>query len=930
MRRATIRQEGDETMSKKWVYLFEEGDQSMRQLLGGKGANLAEMSKMDLPVPAGFTITTEACIEYTRLGGKLPEGLMDQVREAMTKVEGQMNRSFGAVVDPLLVSVRSGAAVSMPGMMDTILNLGLNRQTLLGLADATNNPRFAYDANRRFIMMFGDVVLDIAKTRFEKVLSEHKKRLGVKLDTQVGSAAMQEVCNDYLALVLKETGAGFPGDPWKQLEMAIEAVFKSWNNERAFTYRKRERISDDLGTAVNVQAMVYGNLGNDSGTGVAFTRDPATGEHKLYGEYLMNAQGEDVVAGVRTPHPISDLRAQSAALYEEFDAIGRGLERHFRDMMDLEFTIERGRLWILQCRVGKRTGAAAVRMAVEMVDEGLIDRNEAIRRVHPSQLDQLLHPRLDPQAMHDEGVRPLVTGIAASPGAAVGKIVFSADDAERLGKAGEPVILVREETSPDDVHGMLEAKGILTARGGKTSHAAVVARGFGIPCVAGCESLEIDEEAQEIHARGETFKAGDWMTLDGSDGRIYGGQIPLIPPEVTGWFGRLMGWCDEVRELEVRTNADNARDARQAVEFGAQGIGLCRTEHMFFETDRLPIVREMILAEAEDKRLAALNKLQSVQQDDFEELFEVLEGRPVTIRLLDPPLHEFLPSYPELLQQVTELKLANNVLQGRALGAVLAEREKLLHAVESMRESNPMLGLRGVRLSLMFPGIVEMQTRAIYRAACKVARRGVPVNPEVMVPLVGHVNELKIIRARVIEIAEEAIGEQRCDIAIRVGTMIEVPRAALTAHEIAQEADFFSFGTNDLTQMTFGVSRDDAEGAFLQAYVERKILPANPFESIDIAGIGRLMRFAVTEGRQARPGLKCGICGEHGGEPASIAFCHELGLNYVSCSPFRVPVARLAAAQAALDGPRGGASAAALPKPEPQAKPARSRAKKAS
>ena len=886
-------------MSKKWVYLFSEGDASMRPTLGGKGANLAEMQRLGLPVPPGFTITTEACNAYRAAGGKMPEGLMDQVREAMTSIESDLGKGFGDMQKPLLVSVRSGAAVSMPGMMDTILNLGLNRSTLFGLAAATENLRFANDANRRFIMMFSDVVLGISKAKFEKVFAEHKNRHGARLDTEVSAGVLQEVNSESLALVLKETGQGFPGNPWKQLELAIEAVFNSWDTNRAKVYRKRERIADDLGTAVNIQAMVYGNLGNDSGTGVAFTRDPSTGEHKLYGEYLMNAQGEDVVAGVRTPHPIHDLRAQNEALYEQFNELSYGLEKHFKAMMDLEFTIERGRLFVLQCRVGKRTGAAAVRMAVEMVKEGLIDKAEAVRRVTPDMLDQLLHPRLDPADLNTRGIRSLVTGLAASPGAAVGRIVFTADAAEREGKLGNPVILVREETSPDDVHGMLEAKGILTARGGKTSHAAVVARGFGIPCVSGCEALHIDHGANEMHTRGETFKEGDWLTIDGGDGRVYPGQLALIAPKVTGSFNELMTWCDEFRTLKVRTNADSPRDARQAIEFGAEGIGLCRTEHMFFETDRLPIVREMILATDERKRVAALQKLQSVQQQDFEELFEVMDGKPITIRLIDPPLHEFLPSYDELLQQVTELRLAQNVLGGRAMASVLEDKEQMLRAVEQMRESNPMLGLRGVRLSIMLPGIIEMQTRAIFQAACKIKRRGIEVNPEVMVPLVSHANELKLVRATIERVAADSLAEYACDFPVHIGTMIEIPRAALTAADVAKHADFFSFGTNDLTQMTFGVSRDDAEGRFLQQYVDTKLLPENPFESIDQDGVGRLMKYAVNEGRSVKP-LKCGICGEHGGEPKSIAFCHEIGLDYVSCSPFRVPVARLAAAQAAL------------------------------
>ncbi|MEZ4471336.1 MAG: pyruvate, phosphate dikinase [bacterium] len=890
-------------MSEKWVYRFDEGDASMKGLLGGKGAGLAEMSRMGLPVPPGFTITTRACNAYQAAGGRLPEGLLDQVKVALAQLEADTGRRLGDPEAPLLLSVRSGAKFSMPGMMDTVLNLGLNRDTLAGLVRSTGDERFAYDANRRFVMMFSDVVLGLPKSRFEQILTRYKRQAGVKEDTQLGVGPLKALCNDSLALVLQETGAGFPGDPMTQLTLAIEAVFKSWNNERAVVYRRRERIPDDLGTAVNIQAMVFGNLGPDSGSGVAFTRDPATGERTLYGEYLMNAQGEDVVAGVRTPHPIADLRAQNPRIHQEFQDLAANLEARFRDMMDLEFTIERGRLYVLQCRVGKRTGPAAVRMAVEMVDEGLIDAAEAVRRVTSDQLDQLLHPRIDPHDLHARGLRTLATGIPASPGAAVGQIVFDADAAEAAGKVGRPVILVREETSPDDVHGMLGAKGILTARGGKTSHAAVVARGFGVPCVVGCEALHVDHEARTLTVRGEVLAEGAWLTLDGSDGRVFGAQLALIAPEIGGWFGRLMEWCDGFRRLEVRANADNPRDARQAVAFGAQGVGLCRTEHMFFETDRLPIVRALILADSDDQRRAALQKLQTVQQADFEGIFEAMAGRPVTIRLLDPPLHEFLPAHDELLAQVIELRLAQNLVSGRALAGVLAEKEAQLAAVEAMREQNPMLGLRGVRLSLVMPGIAEMQTRAVVKAALKVRHRGIAVHPEIMVPLVGHPQELARVRATVEAIAAELIADapeaERFPLA--VGTMIEVPRAALQAGSIAAHADFFSFGTNDLTQMTFGLSRDDA-GRFLHTYVEQKILPDDPFETLDQAGVGRLMTLAVSEGRATKPGLKCGICGEHGGDPRSIGFCHAIGLDYVSCSPYRVPVARLAAAQAALAG----------------------------
>lgn len=868
----------------------------MKELLGGKGANLAEMSNIGLPVPPGFTITTEVCNEYYATGKKLPAGFMDEVRTAMAAVEADLGKKFGDPTNPLLVSVRSGAKFSMPGMMDTILNLGLNHQTLEGMIKQSGNERFVYDANRRFIMMFSDVVLGIDKHNFEHIFDEAKRKKGIKQDTDLTADDLKQICNEFLALVLTHRGEGFPSDPWVQLELAIEAVFKSWNNDRAIYYRRTEKIPDEIGTAVNIQSMVFGNLGDDCGTGVAFTRDPSTGEDELYGEFLMNAQGEDVVAGVRTPVVISELKAQNPRIYDEFHAIGRRLEEHYKDMMDLEFTIERDRLFMLQCRVGKRTGPAAVRMAVEMVGQGLISKEEALQRVNGSHLDQLLHKRIDDK----EATKPVATGLAASPGAAVGKAVFDADTAERLGHAGEKVILVRDETNPDDVHGMLAAQGILTARGGKTSHAAVVARGFGIPCVAGCEALSVNLNAREFTVGGLTIREGDWITVDGSKGHVYSEPLALIDPEVSGDFGTLMTWADEFRTLKVRTNADNPRDAQVAVGFGAEGIGLCRTEHMFFEPDRLPIVQDMILAKSETQREAALQKLLVSQQSDFEGIFGAMDGKPVTIRLIDPPLHEFLPSYEELVKVVTELRLAVNTLGGQALKDVLAEKETMLHAVEGMKEANPMLGLRGVRLSIVFPGIVVMQTRAILQAAAKLIKQGKAVQPEIMIPLVSTVNELRVVQGQLETVAKEVIKEQGVDIPYTFGTMIEIPRAALTAGEIAEYAQFFSFGTNDLTQTTFGFSRDDAEGKFLQRYVEQKILSANPFETIDRTGVGRLMKLAVEEGRNTRNGLKCGICGEHGGDPESIYFCHEIGLDYVSCSPFRVPIARLAAAQAAI------------------------------
>ncbi|MER3474792.1 MAG: pyruvate, phosphate dikinase [Armatimonadota bacterium] len=884
-------------MAKKRVYLFEEGNAQMRDLLGGKGANLAEMTNIGLPVPPGFTITTEVCMEYLRSGGKFPEGLMDDVRAAMAEVERRMGRKFGDPENPLLVSVRSGAKFSMPGMMDTILNLGLNAKTVEGLIKQSNNPRFAYDAYRRFIMMFSDIVLDVERHQFEELLDEYKKKLGVTQDTEVPADALKQLCGDYLALVQAETGRSFPEDPYEQLQMAIEAVFRSWNNPRAQVYREREGIPWDLGTAVNVQTMVFGNMGDDSGTGVAFTRDPATGAKELYGEYLVNAQGEDVVAGIRTPMHLSELKTLNPDIYKQFEEIAVLLEKHYRDMMDIEFTVEKNRLFILQCRVGKRTSLAAVKIAVDMANEGLISKDEALLRVKPGDIDQLLHPQIDPKAK----VQVIAKGLAASPGAAVGRAIFDADTAAERGKA-EPVILVRPETTPDDIHGMLASKGVLTARGGMTSHAAVVARGFGIPCVAGCEAISIDLNKREFTTNGVTVKEGDWISINGSTGEVILGQAPLVDAMFTDELHELLAWADERRRLGVRTNADNPRDAKQAVEFGAEGIGLCRTEHMFFEPDRLPVVQDMILARTEAQRRAALAKLLPVQQKDFEDIFEVMEGRPVTIRLIDPPLHEFLPSYEQTLREETELRLAVNALGGKALEGILAEKERLLEAIEGMREFNPMLGLRGCRLSILFPEIVEMQVRAILQAAVAVKRRGIDVHPEIMIPLVGEVNELVFVREKLEAVAKAVVEETGEDIDYKFGTMIEIPRAALTAEEIAQHAEFFSFGTNDLTQTTFGISRDDAEGKFLQKYVEMDILPANPFEKLDRKGVGKLMKMCVQDARQVNPSIKLGICGEHGGEPSSVEFCHEIGLDYVSCSPFRVPIARLAAAQAAIKG----------------------------
>jgi pyruvate,orthophosphate dikinase len=888
-------------MSNKRVYLFREGNASMRDLLGGKGANLAEMTNIGLPVPPGFTITTEVCTEYYTAGKHLPTGLIDEMKVALSDIEKQMERTFGGSTKPLLVSVRSGAKFSMPGMMDTVLNLGLNPTTVAALIAETGNPRFVYDSYRRFIMMFSDVSFGLSKHDFdEHILKEYKAKKGVKLDLDLDADDMKAVSELFLAHVRDHAGREFPTDPLEQLALAVEAVFKSWNTDRAIYYRRTEKIPDEIGTAVNVQSMVYGNAGDDSGTGVAFTRDPSDGTRALFGEYLMNAQGEDVVAGVRTPVPISELERQSPEVYAEFVRLANTLEKHYKDMQDLEFTIEHNKLFMLQCRSGKRTGPAAVRLAVEMVGEGLITKEEALLRVTGAHLDQLLHPRLDPAAL--DSATLLATGLAASPGAAVGKAVFDADTAAELGThggKGEKVLLIRDETNPDDVHGMMAAQGILTARGGKTSHAAVVARGFGIPCVAGAETLNVDVRAKQLKVGDTVVKEGDLVTLDGTTGKVYLGSLPLIDPEVSGSLGTLMGWADDARRMKVRTNADNPRDAKQAIEFGAEGIGLCRTEHMFFEQERLPIVQQMILTKDEAIREDCLAKLLVMQQGDFEGIFEAMAGKPVTIRLIDPPLHEFLPNHESLVRETTELKtrIAHGV---GGLQAELTAKLHMLHDVESMKEANPMLGLRGVRLSIIFPGLVRMQTRAILQAAAKLIKNGVQVLPEIMIPLVSTVNELRVVQNALEAEAKKVVEEQGVAIPYQFGTMIEIPRAALTAAEISQYAQFFSFGTNDLTQTTFGFSRDDAEGKFLGQYVEKKILARNPFETLDTVGVGRLMHMAVEEGRAARNGLKCGICGEHGGDPESIYFCHELGLDYVSCSPFRVPIARLAAAQAAI------------------------------
>jgi len=878
--------------------MFEEGNAQMRDLLGGKGAGLAEMSNAGLPVPPGFTITTEACIAYYDAGKQFPDGMWEQTLVALRETEKRAGKVFGDSENPLLVSVRSGAKMSMPGMMDTVLNLGLNDDTAAGMIKLTNNARFVYDAYRRFVQMFGKVVMGVEGELFERILDEFKDRHGPNAsDTDLTTEELREITARFKELAREETGLAFPEDPYDQLRMAIGAVFDSWNRKRAIDYRNFNGIPHDLGTAVSIVTMVYGNMGFDSGTGVAFTRDPATGEKKLFGEYLLNAQGEDVVAGIRTPHKISELQKDLPEAFEQFLDICNLLENHYRDVQDMEFTIERGKLWMLQTRTGKRTAQAAIKIAVDMVHEGVISKEEAIQRLDPLQMDQLLHKRIDPNAE----VEVLAKGLNASPGAASGRAVFDADRAEELGKQGESVILVRPETNPDDVHGMLQAAGILTARGGATSHAAVVARGLGKPCVAGCEALKIDLEARQFTANGTTIHEGDIISINGTTGEVILGAVSMIEPEMTDELQQLLSFADEIRRLGVWANADYPRDAQRARDFGAEGIGLCRTEHMFFEENRLPIVQRMILADNETDRDAALNELLPMQRGDFEGIFHVMDGLPVIIRLIDPPLHEFLPSHDELLVRTTELRTRQELGQiTDQEQAELAEKESLLKAVESMRESNPMLGLRGIRLGITMPGITRMQVRAIFQAACRVAAEGVDVHPEVMIPLTGHVNELKVTQVALEEEAKKVMAEEGREIDYKFGTMIEIPRAALTAGEIAEYAQFFSFGTNDLTQTCFGYSRDDAEAKFLLKYVEDGILPANPFQTLDTIGVGRLINIAVQEGRATRPGLEVGICGEHGGDPASIMFCHQAGLNYVSCSPFRVPIARLAAAQAAL------------------------------
>ena len=876
-------------MNKKYVYLFSEGNGSMRELLGGKGANLAEMTILGMPVPQGFTVTTEACTRYYDDGKVIADEIQEQIFAHLSKMEEIAGKKFADPENPLLVSVRSGARASMPGMMDTILNLGLNDTVVEGLAKITNNPRFAYDSYRRFIQMFSDVVMELPKSYFEKVIDEMKEAKGVKLDTELTAEDLKELVNKFKAIYKEQKGTDFPSEPKEQLLEAIKAVFRSWDNPRANVYRRMNDIPYSWGTAVNVQTMVFGNTGDTSGTGVAFTRDPATGEKKLFGEFLINAQGEDVVAGIRTPQTIDQLKDVMPEVYEQFADIATKLENHYADMQDMEFTIERGKLYMLQTRNGKRTAAAALKIATSLVDEGKISEEEAVLRVEPKQLDSLLHPQFDAAAL--KAATPVGNGLAASPGAACGRIVFTAEDAKEWAERGEKVILTRLETSPEDIEGMVVAQGILTVRGGMTSHAAVVARGMGTCCVSGCGDIKINEEAKTFTLGGRTFKEGDYISLNGSTGAIYGEAIKTVEASISGDFERLMKWADEKRRLKIRTNADTPQDTEQAVKFGAEGIGLCRTEHMFFEGERIKAIREMIVAKTVEAREAALAKILPYQKGDFEEMYRVLEGKPMTIRFLDPPLHEFLPTKEEDIIEIA--------------GELNISVEELKNVISSLHEFNPMMGHRGCRLAVSYPEIARMQTTAVISAAIQVNKEHPEYNivPEIMIPLVGEVKELKFVKDIVTETADKLIKEADSDMKYHVGTMIEIPRAALTADEIAKEAEFFSFGTNDLTQMTFGFSRDDA-GKFLDFYYDNKIYESDPFAKLDQVGVGKLVEMAVELGRKTRPDIKLGICGEHGGDPSTIEFCDRIGLNYVSCSPFRVPIARLAAAQAAIKASR--------------------------
>ena len=871
-------------MSVKYVYSFNEGSKEMKSLLGGKGANLAEMTKIGLPVPPGFTITTQACNDYYENNKTIKQEIIDQIEEKLLSLEKDLNKQLGSEENPLLVSVRSGAVISMPGMMDTILNLGLNDKTVIALAKATNNERFAYDSYRRFIQMFSDVAMEVPKYKFENVLDNYKEENNFKFDTDLTCEHLKSIVEEYKAIYKKEVGEDFPQDPKKQLMLAVEAVFKSWNNPRAIVYRRLNDIDNNLGTAVNIQSMVFGNMGDTSGTGVAFTRDPATGENKLLGEYLINAQGEDVVAGIRTPQPIDTLKEVMPEIYKQFIDTVKTLEHHYKDMQDVEFTIENGRLFFLQTRNGKRTAASAINVAVDLVEEGLITKEEAIMRIEPKQLDQLLHPKFEDKALKEATV--LTKGLPASPGAGSGKIYFSAEDALEASKTGEKVILVRQETSPEDIEGMVCSEGILTARGGMTSHAAVVARGMGKCCVAGCGEIKVDEAAKEVRKDDLVLKEGDFISLDGSTGIVYLGDVAKSKAAMTGNFEKLMNWVDETRNMKVRTNADNPRDAKAAVDFGAEGIGLCRTEHMFFDEYRIPAVRKMILSNTVEDRVEALDKLLPMQQQDFVDIYKVMGDRPVNIRLLDPPLHEFLPHDDET---INELAKDMNI-----------PAKEIRKRIVDLSEFNPMLGHRGCRLAVTYPEIAVMQTKAIINAAIEVNKYGLNVQPEIMIPLVGAINEFRNVKNTIVETANKIIEENNVDLKYIVGTMIEIPRACLIADEIAREADFFSFGTNDLTQMTFGYSRDDA-GKFLNEYVDKEILEKDPFQTLDQDGVGKLVKMAATLARQEKgDNIKLGICGEHGGDPSSVEFCYKTGLNYVSCSPYRIPIARLAAAQATI------------------------------
>ena len=876
-------------MANKFLYLFSEGNADMRNLLGGKGANLAEMTNIGMPVPQGFTITTEACTQYYEDGERINDDIQAQIMEYIDKLEKITGKKFGDLENPLLVSVRSGARASMPGMMDTILNLGLNEQVVEVIAKQSNNPRWAWDCYRRFIQMYSDVVMEVGKKYFEQLIDEMKEKKGVTQDVELDADDLKTLANQFKAEYKEKIGADFPADPKEQLMGAIKAVFRSWNNPRAIVYRRMNDIPGSWGTAVNVQSMAFGNMGDDCGTGVAFTRNPATGEKKLMGEFLTNAQGEDVVAGVRTPMPIQEMAEKFPEAFAQFTDVCQKLEDHYRDMQDMEFTVEHGKLYMLQTRNGKRTAAAALKIACDLVDEGMIDEKKAVAMIDPRNLDTLLHPQFDPDAL--KKATPIATALPASPGAACGKIVFTADDAKEWAARGEKVCLVRLETSPEDIEGMVASQGILTVRGGMTSHAAVVARGMGTCCVSGCGAIKMDEENKKFELDGKTYQEGDWISLDGSTGNIYGEAIPTVDASISGEFGRIMAWADKYRQMGVRTNADNPRDTAQAVKFGAQGIGLCRTEHMFFEADRIPAIREMICSDTVEQREKALAKLEPMQQGDFEAMYEALEGRPMTVRFLDPPLHEFVPTEEEDIE-----------LMARDMGKSVADIKAI---IAGLHEFNPMMGHRGCRLSVTFPEIARMQTRAVIKAALAVQARHPEwtMVPEIMIPLVGELKEFAYVKNIVTSVADELIKEAGSDMKYKVGNMIEIPRAAMCADDIAPHSDFFSFGSNDLTQLVFGFSRDDA-GKFLEAYYEKKIYEQDPFARLDQHGVGRLIANACRWGRSTNPNVHLGICGEHGGDPSSVMFCHDIGLDYVSCSPFRVPIARLAAAQAAIANPR--------------------------